>query len=182
MRLLPKLRSRWERALLFIETLSNNYGIDYRAPFDARNSGLESGSIDCITSTKVLSHIPEHDLGLIIGECNRLLRADGLAAFVIDYRDQYSYSDRTIGPYNFLQFGDVAMGLFQSVSFAITRIGCGTRIMLGFSNRLALNLWSKLVPLLMVGQARFSIESRWLSVCLVLRPVGSQTGPRANLC
>ena len=112
MRLLPELEKPMGTRLL-IETLSNNYGIDYRAPFDARNSGLESGSIDCITSTKVLCHIPEHDLGLIMGECNRLLRADGLAAFVIDYRDQYSYSDRTIGPYNFLQFSDAQWAYFN---------------------------------------------------------------------
>jgi hypothetical protein len=46
-------------------------------------------------------------------ECRRLLRDDGLAAFVIDYRDQYSYSDSAIGPYNFLQFSDEEWARFN---------------------------------------------------------------------
>jgi len=89
-----------------IDALKRNCGIEYLAPFDARKSGWESKSVDYITATKVLCHIPEPDLRLIMTECRRVLRDDGLAAFVIDYRDQYSYSDSAIGPYNFLQFSD----------------------------------------------------------------------------
>jgi len=89
-----------------IDRLKNHYGIEYVAPFDARKSGWEPASVDYITASKVLCHIPEPDLRLIMIECRRLLRDGGLAAFVIDYRDQYSYSDSAIGPYNFLQFSD----------------------------------------------------------------------------
>ncbi len=89
-----------------IDTLKEKYGIEYVAPFDARESGWEPASVDYITASKVLCHIPEPELRLIMLECRRLLRDDGLAAFVIDYRDQYSYSDSTIGPYNYLQFSD----------------------------------------------------------------------------
>jgi hypothetical protein len=89
-----------------VRTLKANFGIEYAAPFDARKSGWKSESIDYITATKVLCDIPQPDLQLIMAECHRLLNNDGLAAFVIDYRDQYSYTDSTIGPYNFLQFTD----------------------------------------------------------------------------
>ena len=105
MRLLPDLEEPLRMQPL-IDRLRKNYGIEYIAPFDARKSGWESASIDYITATKVLCHIPEPDLQLIMGECGRILRNDGLAAFVIDYRDQYSYSDASIGPYNYLQFAD----------------------------------------------------------------------------
>lgn len=105
MRLLPDLEEPLRMQPL-IDMLRKNYGIEYIAPFDARKSGWGSASIDYITATKVLCHIPEPDLQLIMGECGRILRNDGLAAFVIDYRDQYSYSDASIGPYNYLQFAD----------------------------------------------------------------------------
>lgn len=88
------------------KVMHDNCGIDYSAPFDARNTGWTSGSVDYITATKVLANIPEPDLRKIITECHRILRHDGLAAFVVDYRDHYAYTDSSIGPYNFLQFSD----------------------------------------------------------------------------
>lgn len=87
-------------------TLKESCGIDYRAPFDARDTGWAPASVDYVTSTKVLCHIPELELGAILRECNRILRADGIASFVIDYRDQYSYSDSNITIYNYLQFSE----------------------------------------------------------------------------
>jgi methyltransferase family protein len=71
-----------------VTLLKEYYGIDYRAPCDARHTGLEVGSVDCITSTNTLEHIPLQDIRAMLRECHRLLRDDGLMSSVIDYGDQ----------------------------------------------------------------------------------------------
>src|SRR5213078_3194941 len=48
--------------------LEERFGIAYLAPRDARATGLESESIDFVTSTDVCEHIPEGDLGQIFRE------------------------------------------------------------------------------------------------------------------
>ena len=42
----------------FLEDL----GIDYRAPCDVRTTGLPAGSVDFVTSTNTLEHIPPDDI------------------------------------------------------------------------------------------------------------------------
>lgn len=42
----------------FLESLRTSFGIVYRAPCDARATGIEPGSVDVITSTNTLEHIP----------------------------------------------------------------------------------------------------------------------------
>jgi hypothetical protein len=93
--------------------LRNQYGIDYRAPCDARQTGLQSRSIDCITSTSTLEHIPPADIISILRECHRILRDDGLMSVLINYDDHYSYFDTTISGYNFLQYSDRIWALFS---------------------------------------------------------------------
>jgi SAM-dependent methyltransferase len=93
--------------------LRNQYGIDYRAPCDARQTGLQSRSIDCITSTSTLEHIPAADITSILRECHRILRDDGLMSVLIDYDDHYSYFDTTISGYNFLQYSDRMWATFN---------------------------------------------------------------------
>jgi SAM-dependent methyltransferase len=97
----------------FLASLRKFYGIEYRAPWDARDTGLETASIDCITSTSVLEHIPPDDIQAILLECHRLLKSDGLMSFRIDYQDHYSYFDRSISAYNFLQYSDKKWKLFS---------------------------------------------------------------------
>jgi hypothetical protein len=84
--------------------LEQAYGIRYVAPCDARGTGLRSESVDCITSTDTLEHIPEEDIRLILRECRRIVRKDGILSFVIDYQDHYSYCDPRITAYNFLRY------------------------------------------------------------------------------
>lgn len=84
----------------FLEAL----GIDYRAPCDARATGLPPGTVDFTTSTNTLEHIPPEDIRAILRECHRILADDGLMSFQIDYKDHYSYFDRSISAYNFLTF------------------------------------------------------------------------------
>jgi SAM-dependent methyltransferase len=93
--------------------LKERYGIEYKAPCDARETGLPTASIDCITSTDTLEHIPLPSLRAILKECHRLLRDDGVMSFQIDYQDHYSYFDSRISVYNFLQYSDRAWAFFS---------------------------------------------------------------------
>jgi SAM-dependent methyltransferase len=86
------------------ETLRECYGIDYIAPCDARETKIKENSVDFISSTNTLEHIPPRDIVLILKECHRLLKPNGILSFLIDYKDHYSYCDSGIGPYNFLQY------------------------------------------------------------------------------
>jgi len=95
------------------ELLQNAYGIEYLAPCDARTTRLKSGSIDAITSTNTLEHIPTEDIRLILKECRRLLKADGVMSFIVDYQDHYSYCDSRITAYNFLKYSDSAWKFYN---------------------------------------------------------------------
>ena len=106
-KLLPTDGNQW------IGLLEELYGIKYAAPFDARDTGLEPGSFDFITSTNTLEHIPPNDILLILKECHRLLKSDGRLSFVIDYQDHYSYFDPRIGIYNFLQYSSSRWKIFN---------------------------------------------------------------------
>lgn len=90
------------------------FGIAYLAPRDARATGLEAASVDFVTSTNTLEHIPVGDLVSILRECRRLLRPDGSMSSRIDLCDHYSYSDRRLTPYNFLRYSDRAWRVLDS--------------------------------------------------------------------
>jgi SAM-dependent methyltransferase len=94
--------------------LEERFGITYLAPRDARATGLESESIDFVTSTDVCEHIPEDDLGQIFRECRRLLRPGGAISCRIDLQDHYAYFDRGLSRYHFLRFSDRAWRLVNS--------------------------------------------------------------------
>jgi len=98
----------------FQTKLKECYGIDYRAPCDAKLTGIETNSIDVITSTSTLEHIPFRSLQLILRECHRILRDDGLVSFIIDYTDHYSYFDSSISRYNYLKYSDAQWALFNN--------------------------------------------------------------------
>jgi len=99
---LPQLRLGSRREV--IEDLRSRAGIYYRAPVDARSTGIESGSFDLITSNSTLEHVPRQDLELLVAECTRLLKPDGVMRFRIDYEDHYAIQDRGLSAYNFLRF------------------------------------------------------------------------------
>jgi len=90
------------------------HGIEYRAPCDARATGLPDGSIDYATSTNTLEHIPPDDLLAILTESRRLLAPGGVLSFQIDYQDHYSYFDRRLTAYNFLRFPRRRWRLYNS--------------------------------------------------------------------
>ncbi len=92
--------------LLAKESLRATFGIDFRAPCDARATGLGDGAVDVITSSNTLEHVPPDDIRGILRECRRILAADGMMSMLVDYQDHYSYFDRTITPYNFLRYSE----------------------------------------------------------------------------
>jgi SAM-dependent methyltransferase len=50
----------------------------YHAPHDARSTGLDSGSVDCVFSQAVFEHIPEPIIVDLLKESHRVLRSGGL--------------------------------------------------------------------------------------------------------
>ena len=98
----------------FRHALKQQYGIDYRAPCNASQTGLPSQSVDYITSTSTLEHIAPAEIRSILRECRRILRDDGLMSVLIDYDDHYSYFDRNISVYNYLQYSDQVWKLLYS--------------------------------------------------------------------
>jgi SAM-dependent methyltransferase len=107
-----------------LDELEGRFGISYLAPRDARRTGLPAASVDLVSSTNTLEHVPEGDIGPILAECARLLRPDGVMSFRIDMQDHASYSDGRVSAYNFLRFSDPAWRLVSS--------------RLGYQNRLRL--------------------------------------------
>jgi SAM-dependent methyltransferase len=97
----------------FLISLKKYYGIEYRAPCDARDTGLETCSIDFVTSTNTLEHIHPQDIQAILRECHRILKDDGLISLLIDYKDHYAYFDRAISVYNFLRYSDRVWAFFN---------------------------------------------------------------------
>lgn len=97
----------------FLGLLKELYGIQFQAPCDARATGLPAGSIDFISSTNTLEHIPRPDIQAILLECRRLLRGDGVMSFRIDYQDHYAYFDRNISVYNFLRYDSTRWRLYN---------------------------------------------------------------------
>ena len=89
------------------------HGIDYRAPADARATALPAGSVDCVTSTNTLEHIPPADIAAILRECHRVLTPGGLLSFAVDYKDHYSYFDRTRSAYAFLRYSPRGWRLYN---------------------------------------------------------------------
>jgi SAM-dependent methyltransferase len=86
--------------------LRNIYGIDYRAPADARSLSVPDESIDWIATTSTLEHIPVNDIRAIHRECYRILKNGGLMTHQIDYSDHYSHGNKNVSRYMFLTFSD----------------------------------------------------------------------------
>lgn len=94
--------------------------IEYLAPGDATNLKLPSRSVDFQVSVSAFEHIPPDTLEKIINECNRVLKDDGLFINIVDFRDHFYYSDKTISPINFLQFSDEQWKRIAGNKFAYT--------------------------------------------------------------
>ena len=94
--------------------LYRDWRVDYRAPADARATGLENDTIDCAVSVETLEHIPKDDIPDILKEIRRILRPDGVALMQIDYGDHFKGFDPSISSFNFLTYSDEDWQPFQS--------------------------------------------------------------------
>lgn len=91
-------------------------GIDYRAPADARATGLPDSHVDVVMSTNTMEHIPFVELEAILREALRIIRPGGILTSRIDYTDHFYYADKSIGPYNFMFFSDAEFSRYNSPS------------------------------------------------------------------
>lgn len=94
--------------------LAGRFGIDYRAPLDARATGMPAGSFDLVSSTFTLEHIPAADVTPILAECARLLAPGGVVSCSVDLQDHYAFDDPRIGTHNFLRFSERTWRLVNS--------------------------------------------------------------------
>ncbi|MCP3388334.1 methyltransferase domain-containing protein [Bradyrhizobium sp. CCGB12] len=97
-----------------LEDLEQSWRIEYRAPADARTTGLPAGSIDCAVSVETLEHIPKSDIAAILKELRRIIRPDGLVLMQIDYGDHFKGFDPSISSFNFLTYSEEDWAPFQS--------------------------------------------------------------------
>jgi hypothetical protein len=80
--------------------------IEYIAPCNAAKTNLPDNSIQYHISIAVYEHIPLTVIYNILEEGNRIISKDGLFINDIDYKDHFSYNDKSISVINFLQYSD----------------------------------------------------------------------------
>lgn len=89
------------------EFLKDNLGIEYLAPCDAGNTGLEDECIDYVISNATLEHIPKYDIERILQECNRIMKPGSIMSVTINYSDHWSYADKKLNPYSYMRYSDI---------------------------------------------------------------------------
>lgn len=116
------LRSLGDAVVRSTQELDDRFGIRYIAPCDASDTGLPSDSVDFVSSTGVLQHVPEQQLRPILEECRRLLRPSGVLSCHIDMQDGFAEFDHTLSQYNFLKFSDRTWALVNSPFYYQNRL------------------------------------------------------------
>ena len=97
------------------KTLCVNFNIEYIAPFNASNTKFPDNSIDFISSTATFEHIPRESILPILKECYRVLKKGGIFSLIIDYKDHWSYFDKNVSVYNFLQYTETEWKKYNPV-------------------------------------------------------------------
>lgn len=101
-----RLRRPDEAPIGTVEELVTRFGISYLAPQDARGTGLADSSVDFVTNTFTLEHIPPGYIAAILGETRRIMAPGALISSRIDMQDHYHYVQPSISVYNYLRFPD----------------------------------------------------------------------------
>ena len=78
-----KLSLKSNLRILNLRSLKN-YGIEYKAPYNAENTYLKDQSLDACISTNTLEHIPKQSIVKIFRELHRTLKNTGIASLQID--------------------------------------------------------------------------------------------------
>ena len=97
-----------------VAEIDRNFGIEYKAPADARATALPEASVDHISTNSTLEHIPEEALQQIMQESYRILRPGGIMHHYIDLKDQFTYFDSSLSKYNFLRYSPARWRVFNS--------------------------------------------------------------------
>ena len=78
----------------------------YMAPCDCRKLNLSAASLDVVTSTSCLEHIPPDVIQEIFHESYRLLKPEGVACHLVDHSDHWEHDDKSLSRVNFLKYPD----------------------------------------------------------------------------
>ena len=89
---------------------------------DAQQTGLNSDTVDLFVSTGVLEYIPRSILVNILNEFQRVGKPGAIKSHYLNLRDQYSYFDSSISPFNFLKFTDRQWSWFDSPLTSLNRL------------------------------------------------------------
>jgi SAM-dependent methyltransferase len=81
--------------------------LEYRAPADARRTGLPDACLDVVFSNSVLEHIPADAVTEIFRESRRILCERGLMIHEVNCGDHYAYLDKRVSQLNYLQFSQL---------------------------------------------------------------------------
>jgi len=84
--------------------LRQRFNIIYHAPLNISHTEFPDNYADMIVSRNTMEHIPEAHIPGIIEENYRILKPGGVAIFLIDYRDHWSFFDKKISNYHFLKY------------------------------------------------------------------------------
>ena len=71
---------------------------------DVRKADQAQGSVDFVFSNGVLEHLSPSHLADVMGKFRVMLRPDGVMCHHVGLADQFASFDRSITPYNFLQY------------------------------------------------------------------------------
>ncbi len=112
-------------AIASLDDLGRLYRIEYRAPGDARATGLPDRSVDFVYSTATLEHIPAEDIAAILRECKRIATPRALFSFIIDYHDHHGTADPSIGRFHFYRYADAAWRKFNPPNYFQNRLRHG---------------------------------------------------------
>ena len=96
---------RSNKKILEIKDLEN-YGIYYKAPYDARYTDYNENIFDACISTNTFEHLSVQDIEKILIELYRILKIDGIISAIIDYSDHYAHTDKSISLLNYLNFSE----------------------------------------------------------------------------
>ncbi len=97
-----------------IDELLRLTGIEYYAPGDARQTGLQPNSVDLVYSNSVFEHVPKTAILEILRESQRILKPGGLALHNVGCNDHYAFVDPSISFVNFLRFSESEWRLWNN--------------------------------------------------------------------
>ncbi len=98
------LRAVDASAITSPEDLATRFGIAYLAPQDARSLPLADATVDFVSSTFTLEHIPHDEIAAILRETRRVMTPEGIISSLIDMQDHYNYIDSGVSVYNYLRY------------------------------------------------------------------------------